>query len=171
MLKPMVKHAAVILSTFLLAACATYGYPLRDAGDGVYFAASPPERVYVDYPAFAWGGPPYLYPAAGFGFSYAYSPWYGPGFGMHGFSDHRWHAPYRWPEQRRAHPYDKVRAADAGRGFPGYAKVARGNSSAAGRYTRSEVRAAPARRSTAAHQRTDRSSARPSARAEVRRID
>jgi hypothetical protein len=62
----MLKQAITVLAALSLAGCMSYSYPIRDAGDGVYFAASAPQYVYVDYPAYLWAGPPFLYPSSDF---------------------------------------------------------------------------------------------------------
>ena len=48
MLKFMKKQVLAILAGALLAGCASLNYPLEDAGDGVYYAESPPDYVYVN---------------------------------------------------------------------------------------------------------------------------
>ena len=44
------KRLLGLLSLALLTACAGYSYPVQDGGDGVYYAASPPNVTYVNVP-------------------------------------------------------------------------------------------------------------------------
>ncbi len=82
-----------VLLLVLVSACASYNYPVYDAGDGVYYAASPPTYTIVDpYPGFSYYSP-YFYP---YYFSVWYSPWYRHHYGWYRPS-HRWCPPYRMP--------------------------------------------------------------------------
>jgi hypothetical protein len=66
-----VKTLFAILCVILLAGCGSYGYPVKEAGDRVYYAASPPEYIYVnDYRSFSYFSP-YFYP-------HYFSLWYSP---------------------------------------------------------------------------------------------
>lgn len=65
----------------LLSACATYSYPVRPAGEGVYLAESPPNYIHVR----AWYGYPY------------YNPWYYPYYSSLWYGPVYWYPPYRWP--------------------------------------------------------------------------
>ena len=90
------KMFAAILLTVLLAGCTGYGYPVRDGGDGVYYASSPPVYTYVDgYFGFPYYGP--------YSWSWYYPVWYTPLAGPH-YSWYRSYgfwamtgAPYRPP--------------------------------------------------------------------------
>ena len=70
------KRAAYILILFLLSSCTSYNYVVKDGGDGVYYAESPPVYTYVD----GYFGFPYFGPYSG----YWYNPiWYSPLLGPH----------------------------------------------------------------------------------------
>lgn len=98
----MIKPLIALLGALLLAGCATWNYPVEDAGEGVYYADSPPDYVYVDY-GFSWGsmypwiGPPYLYPMTFYSpYYYPGSLWYRQPFGMYGYwsmNHYGWHRP------------------------------------------------------------------------------
>ncbi len=81
------------MSLALVSACASYNYPVYDAGDGVYYASSPPTYTFVDpYPGFSYYSP-YFYP---YYFSVWYSPWYRHHYGWYSPPHHRC-PPYRMP--------------------------------------------------------------------------
>ena len=70
----MIKRIPAIFIFTLLAACSTY--EVKDAGDGVYYAESPPEYSYVY--------------SSGYGFGWPY--WYGSYY--YPFYSSCWYAPY-----------------------------------------------------------------------------
>ena len=69
------KRLLGLLSLALLTACAGYSYPVQDGGDGVYYAASPPNVTYVKVP----------YSPARF-YAMPYWTYYSPYFYPHYFS-------------------------------------------------------------------------------------
>ena len=77
------KRYALIFVLALLSGCAGYSYPVKDGGDGVYYAESPPVYTYVGgYYGFSYYGP-YS--------GYWYHPiWYSPVMGPH----YSWYRPY-----------------------------------------------------------------------------
>jgi hypothetical protein len=84
------KPIVAIFAGLLLAACSGYPYAVRDGGDGVYFAESPPVYTYVD----GYFGFPYYGPYA---WSWYYPLWYAPLAGPH----YSWYRPpYHW-----SHPF------------------------------------------------------------------
>jgi hypothetical protein len=125
MLKTMKKHLLSMLGALLLAGCATWNQPLEEAGDGVYYAESPPDYVYVgsglSYSwAYPWIGPPYLYPMTFYSpYLYFGSRWHYPPFGIPDYwamSPYAWHGPaahayYGMP----VHGAPNVRPGGAGR--------------------------------------------------------
>lgn len=84
----MKKPIVAILSSLLLAACSGYPYAVRDGGDGVYYAESPPVYTYVDgYFGFPYYGP--------YDWSWYYPLWYAPLTGPH----YSWYRPpYYWSQ-------------------------------------------------------------------------
>lgn len=64
-----------LLVLALLSGCASYSYPVQDAGDGVYYAAAPPDYTYVYVPY----SPAYFY-------AMPYSMYYSPYFYPHYFA-------------------------------------------------------------------------------------
>jgi hypothetical protein len=87
------KPIVAMLAGLLLAACSGYPYAVRDGGDGVYYADSPPVYTYVD----GYFGFPYYGPYA---WSWYYPLWYAPLAGPH----YSWYRPpYYW-----CHPFDGV---------------------------------------------------------------
>lgn len=80
------KRITAMLAGLLLAACSGYPYAVRDGGDGVYYAESPPVYTYVD----GYFGFPYYGPYA---WSWYYPLWYAPLTGPH----YSWYRPpYHW---------------------------------------------------------------------------
>ena len=79
------KRAALIVVLALLSGCASYSYPIKDGGDGVYYAESPPVYTYVGgYYGFSYYGP-YS--------GYWYHPiWYSPVMGPH----YSWYRPFQY---------------------------------------------------------------------------
>jgi hypothetical protein len=87
------KPIFAMLAGLLLAACSGYPYAVRDGGDGVYYAESPPVYTYVD----GYFGFPYYGPYA---WSWYYPLWYAPLAGPH----YSWYRPpYYW-----SHPFHGV---------------------------------------------------------------
>lgn len=87
------KPIVAMLTCLLLAACSGYPYAVRDGGDGVYYAESPPVYTYVD----GYFGFPYYGPYA---WSWYYPLWYAPLAGPH----YSWYRPpYYW-----GHPFHGV---------------------------------------------------------------
>lgn len=67
------KRIAALLLAALLAGCA-YTYPVVDAGDGIYYAESPPDYTWVDV---GWGYyDPFMYPWWYTSYYYPYYPWH-----------------------------------------------------------------------------------------------
>ena len=102
----MIKLLGFLVAA-LLSACASYPYPVQDAGDGVYYAASPPNYtyIYVPYsPAYLYAMPysmhysPYFYP-------HYFAVWSSPLIEQHFQSPHywAWNRPYTLPPSDRAH--------------------------------------------------------------------
>ena len=87
----MKRIAALALAT-LLAGCA-YTYPVKEAGDGVYYAESPPEYTYID----SYFYDPFLYP-------YWYATFYHPSYPWL-YDEYRYpysaKSPYRSPSEVR----------------------------------------------------------------------
>lgn len=79
------KRVALIIVLALLSGCASYSYPIKDGGDGVYYAESPPVYTYVGgYYGFSYYGP-YS--------GYWYHPiWYSPVMGPH----YSWYRPFQY---------------------------------------------------------------------------
>ena len=94
----------------LLCGCASYPYPVQDAGDGVYYAAGPPDYQYVSGYAgpYPYYGPysyysPYFYP-------YFFSVWTSPLIEAHYAG---WRGPMiypYWPRHPVAYGYLPVKA-------------------------------------------------------------
>lgn len=89
-----------MLAVFL-AGCTTYPYEVKDGGDGVYYAASPPVYRYVDtYFGFPYYGP--------YSWSWYYPIWHAPIAGPH-YSWYRphcyWCHPFTGPNARVAQSY------------------------------------------------------------------
>ena len=104
------KRAVYILILFLLSSCTSYNYVVKDGGDGVYYAESPPVYTYVD----GYFGFPYFGPYSG----YWYNPiWYSPLLGHH----YSWYRPY----QACGMPYYFPSHAFAGQQGPRKGKKAR----------------------------------------------
>lgn len=79
------KNFSFTILLVLLSACTSYSYPVQDAGDGVYYAASPPNITYVNgYSNFNYYYSPYFYP-------YYFSVWHSPLIDQHYYG---WHTPY-----------------------------------------------------------------------------
>jgi hypothetical protein len=72
------RYALIIIIALSLAACSGYPYKVKDAGDGVYYAESPPEYTWVDGYWWPRYGGPYLYPYYG-------SHWISPVWSHHGY--------------------------------------------------------------------------------------
>jgi hypothetical protein len=82
------KRYMTILLSLVLCACAGYPYPVQDAGDGVYYAASPPDYQYVSgYGSYNYFYTPYYYP-------YYFSLWSSPLIEAHYYG---WRGPMRYP--------------------------------------------------------------------------
>lgn len=78
------KPLLTILSCLLISACATYSYPVKDGGDGVYYAESPPIYTYVDgYFGFPYYGP--------YSWTWYHPVWYSPYWSNH----YSWYRPYQ----------------------------------------------------------------------------
>lgn len=100
----MVKHKAIVLAALVAALCSACALPVRDAGDGVYYAESPPDYVYADYGPFSWSfyswmGPMYPYPPYASWYTYG-SRWFHPPYGIPDWwavSAYDWHAPRVYP--------------------------------------------------------------------------
>ena len=87
-LKVHMKRFMTILLSLGLCACAGYPYPVQDAGDGVYYAASPPDYQYVS--GYGYGNyfyTPYYYP-------YYFSLWSSPLIEAHYYG---WRGPMPYP--------------------------------------------------------------------------
>jgi len=104
----MMKPLFTVLCALLLAGCATWNYPVEEAEEGVYYADSPPDYVYLDYglswgSMYPWIGPPYLYPMT-FHSPYLYlgNRWYHPPFGTF---DYWAMEPYGWRRHAPLTPY------------------------------------------------------------------
>lgn len=82
----VMKRLASILLCILAAAIAGCSYPIKDAGDGVYYASSPPIYTYVDgYFGFPYYGP--------YSWSWYHPTWYAPIYCDH----YSWYRPrYHW---------------------------------------------------------------------------
>ncbi|MEE4218733.1 MAG: hypothetical protein V2I48_14050 [Xanthomonadales bacterium] len=80
------KRLPSILMSILAAAIAGCSYPIKDAGDGVYYASSPPIYTYVDgYFGFPYYGP--------YSWSWYHPTWYAPIYCDH----YSWYRPrYHW---------------------------------------------------------------------------
>ncbi len=73
----------LILSALALAACSGYPYAVKDGGDGVYYAESPPTYTYVNgFFGFPYHGP--------YSWAWYYPVWYSPLYGPH----YSWYRPY-----------------------------------------------------------------------------
>lgn len=84
------KRFLTILLSLGLSACAGYPYPVQDAGDGVYYAASPPDYQYVSgygYGSYNYFYTPYYYP-------YYFSLWSSPLIEAHYYG---WRGPMLYP--------------------------------------------------------------------------
>ena len=133
MLKSMKKQMLAALGALFLAGCASWNYPMEDAGEGIYYAESPPDYVYVGTglsygPWYPWIGPPYLYPMT-FHSPYHYlgSRWYHPPFGT---IDYWYTSPLRLSHAPTIAPYrvpdPDTALARKGGVTPGYRKFAAG---------------------------------------------
>ena len=80
----------MLVLALALAGCTTYPYDVRDGGDGVYYADSPPVYRYVDF----YFGFPYYGP---YSWSWYYPVWHAPIAGSH----------YSWyrPRDYWCHPF------------------------------------------------------------------
>ena len=78
----MIKRIPAVLILSLLTACSTY--EVKDAGDGVYYAESPPEYSYVYSSGYGFGWPYWYGPT--------YYPFYGP-WAHYPFHNCRWQGP------------------------------------------------------------------------------
>jgi hypothetical protein len=87
------KALLLIVSALLLSACSGYPYTVKDGGDGVYYAESPPTYTYVD----GFYGFPYYGP---YRWSWYYPVWYAPLPGPH----YSWYRPYHY----WCHPFQGV---------------------------------------------------------------
>ncbi len=100
----MVNRNAIVLAAIVAALCSACALPVRDAGDGVYYAESPPDYVYADYGPFSWSfyswmGPMYPYPPYASWYTYG-SRWFHPPYGVRDWwavSAWDWHAPRVYP--------------------------------------------------------------------------
>ena len=80
----VMKLMLPILLCLLVSACTGYNYPVKDGGDGVYYAESPPIYTYVDgYFGFPYYGP-YLW-------TWYHPVWYSPYWSNH----YSWYRPYQ----------------------------------------------------------------------------
>ncbi len=78
------KPILSILLCLLVSACTGYGYPVKDGGDGVYYAESPPIYTYVDgYFGFPYYGP--------YSWTWYHPVWYSPYWSNH----YSWYRPYQ----------------------------------------------------------------------------
>lgn len=100
----MEKRKAIVLAALVAALCSACALPVRDAGDGVYYAESPPDYVYADYGPFSWSfyswmGPMYPYPPYSSWYTQG-SRWFHPPYGIPDWwavSSYDWHAPRVYP--------------------------------------------------------------------------
>ena len=78
------KRILPILLCLLVTACAGYNYPVKDGGDGVYYAESPPIYTYVDgYFGFPYYGP--------YSWTWYHPVWYSPYWSNH----YSWYRPHQ----------------------------------------------------------------------------
>lgn len=87
------KRLYTILLSILLAASVACSYPIKDAGDGVYYASSPPIYTYVDgYFGFPYYGP--------YSWAWYHPVWYSP-YNCNHYSwyrsRNRWSEPFDGP--------------------------------------------------------------------------
>ena len=78
------KRILPILLCLLVTACTGYNYPVKDGGDGVYYAESPPIYTYVDgYFGFPYYGP--------YSWTWYHPVWYSPYWSNH----YSWYRPHQ----------------------------------------------------------------------------
>ena len=78
------KPILSMLFCLFVSACSGYSYPVKDGGDGVYYAESPPIYTYVDgYFGFPYYGP--------YSWTWYHPVWYSPYWSNH----YSWYRPYQ----------------------------------------------------------------------------